>query len=378
MHRRILHRFLQTEARGAIVLLAAALVAIAWANLAPGTYLATWQLSLGPLTAGAFVGDVLMIAFFALIGLEIRRERVEGALRGRAIGLPGMMALGGMILPALIFLLIAAPAGYGSGWAIPIATDVAFAVGALMAVRSRVPAALWSLLLAVAVIDDLGAIVIIALAYGSHLDPWLLLGGAVALGALALVSRRCARWWPVVILGTLACALGAGGGIHAPVVGALCALALPAAWAEHPRGAISRIDAAIARLHGPVSFVVLPLFALTAAGIPPSLPSEAGALTLAVAVAVALPLGKALGIGLGGWLGMRLAPRPVGVRVHHLIGLGLLGGIGFTVSLLVSELAFSGPELAAAKLGVLLGSILAAAGGILILRRPAQSTPGPS
>lgn len=373
--RRTLARFIHSEARGALVLLAATLTAIAWANLAPAAYRQVWGLSLGPATLGATVRDGLMIAFFALIGLEIRRERVEGALRGRAIALPGAMALGGMLAPALLFVAITLPSGLATGWGIPMATDVAFALGALMIIRRRIPAALWSLLLAVAVIDDLGAILVIALAYGGSIMPLPLLGAAASLGALAWISRRHVAWWPVITLGALACALAAWGGVHAPVIGALAALCLPAAWARHPVGQTSRIDGAIARLHNPVSLIILPLFALAAAGISLAWPQEAGIVT--VAVALSLPLGKAIGITLGALLARRWVPRPVGVGTRHYLGLGLVAGIGFTVSLLMADLAYAGGALAAAKLGVLIGSAGAALAGLAVLGAR-RRVPGPA
>jgi Na+:H+ antiporter, NhaA family len=391
-----LQDFLRLEASGGVVLLAATAAALVWANVAPGSYEDLWGAVL-TLDVGGFelsetvrdlVNDGLMTIFFLVIGLEVKRELTVGELstRGAAL-LPVFAAVGGMLVPALVFLAVIGAGDGSRGWGIPMATDVAFAVGALVALGSRVPPALVAFLLGVAVIDDIGAILVIAIYYTDALAlGWLAaaLGGLAAI--VALQRLRVGHIGPYIVLGLAVWFCAWESGVHPTIAGVLIGLLTPvrplgepAAVADEAVSPLVRVEHA---LHGWSSYVVLPVFALANAGIVLDADSlEAATETrVAVAVAVALVLGKAIGLTAGVAIAVRLglSTLPAGARWAHMCGVGALAGIGFTVSLFIAGLAYSDPDLlAAAKIGVLGGSVVAAATGIALLlaarRRAAAS-----
>jgi NhaA family Na+:H+ antiporter len=373
------------EAAASYGLLIAAVVAMLLANspLAP-QWAALWDYvpfshTFLPTTLQAWVKDGLMAVFFFAVGLEIKRELTSGHLRQRHVArLPLVAALGGMAAPALIFLLITwgQPAEVVRGWAIPCATDLAFALGVLGLLGPKlVPAPLKVLLLAVAIFDDLGAMLIIAIFYAGGLAvvPLLLVLGIWAIFAGVVQLPACQRGgWSLVPLSlAMGCWLALlPSGLH-PSVGAVAlAAVIPA------KSVLPRLEQ---RLRPAVALGVLPLFALAAAGVDFSAAAHAlinnsGALLVVFGVTLGLLLGKPLGIVGAIWLAEQtgLAQRPTGVTWRHLAGLGAVAGIGFTLSLFIGKLAYGAvhPELfAAAKLGVLTGSIMAAGCGAWLLRR---------
>ena len=412
------------QAAGGVALLVATVVALIWANTAGDSYTSFWStsftLGLGDhvLTTNllAVVNDALMFLFFLLIGLEIKRELAIGELSDRrAAALPLAAALGGMILPAGIYLAINAGTPVESGWGIPMATDVAFALAVLSVLRSRVPQAIWAFLLGVAVIDDIGAIIVIAIAYSSGISlAWL----AAAAGALVmmrvLISAHVRALPPYLILALLAWAFTAASGVHATIAGVTIGLLMPAramqrpaavsraarevadqtsddpsppdaddkAWTELAhlsRGAVSPASRLIHALQPWSSFVVLPLFVLANAGIVLSASTFEAPFSVraAVGVGLALVVGKAIGIPLGAFIALRtgLGRMPEGARWSQMMGVGLLGGIGFTVSMFVTDLAFTDPSMSeAVKAGVLGASVVAALLGAFVLARAGRAS----
>ena len=407
-----------------MALLVATVVALIWANTAGDSYTSFWStsftLGLGDhvLTTNllAVVNDALMFLFFLLIGLEIKRELAIGELSDRRVAaLPLAAALGGMILPAGIYLAINAGTPVESGWGIPMATDVAFALAVLSVLRSRVPQAIWAFLLGVAVIDDIGAIIVIAIAYSGGISlAWL----AAAAGALVmmrvLISAHVRALPPYLILALLAWAFTAASGVHATIAGVAIGLLMPAramqrpaavsraarevadqtsddpsppdaddkAWTELAhlsRGAVSPASRLIHALQPWSSFVVLPLFALANAGIVLTAATFHApfAARAAVGVGLALVVGKAIGIPLGAFIALRtgLGRMPEGARWSQMMGVGLLGGIGFTVSMFVTDLAFTDPSMSeAVKAGVLGASVVAALLGAFVLARAGRAS----
>lgn len=320
-----------------------------------------------------WINDGLMAVFFLLVGLEIKREVLEGELSSRSqIMLPGIAALGGMAVPAAIYVAI----NWNSpilldGWAIPAATDIAFALGILALLGSRVPVALKVFLLALAIIDDLGAIIIIALYYTSGLS---LASLAVAgVGALALfILNRCGvmRLAPYVLIGIVMWVGVLKSGVHATLAGVVLAMAIPLRSAkpgEEPP--LKRLEHA---LHPWVAFGVLPAFAFANAGVSLSGLTLGSFLhPLPLGILLGLFLGKQLGVLGAVWLGVRagLCRLPSGVTWLQIYGIALLAGIGFTMSLFIGTLAFADPSYSAGiRLGVLGGSILSASLGYIVLR----------
>jgi len=321
----------------------------------------------------AWINDLLMAVFFLLVGLEIKRELVEGELStpAQALG-PVVAALGGMIMPALVYAgLNLGPHGALQGWAIPMATDIAFAVGILTLLGPRVPAALKVFLMALAIIDDLGAIVVIALFYTQGIG-WGALGlAAVLSGALFAMNRaRVMRLDAYLVTGLLLWACVLQSGLHPTIAGVITALAVPV---RDPQGG-SPLERAEHALHPWVAFGILPLFAFANAGVPlQGLSPAALADPVPLGIAAGLLLGKPLGVCGAVWLfrrGRGEAGWPGGVSARAFAGLGLLCGIGFTMSLFIGLLAFGdadpGHQLGL-KLGVLGGSLLAGGLGAALL-----------
>ncbi len=369
---RPVQRFMQVEAAGAVVMLAAAVVALVWAN-SPWSagYDSLWATSVGDLSLQEWVNDGLMALFFLVVGLEIKRELVVGELRDRRVAaLPAMAALGGMVVPALIYVACNAGHEGSRGWGIPMATDIAFAVGVVSLLGRRVPPGAKLFLLALAVVDDLGAIVVIALVYTEDVSlPWLAL--AVAALAVAVLLRRAdvRRLLPYALLGVGCWIALHESGVHATLAGAAFGFLAPAVAAEGE----SPLDRIVAVLNPWVSFAVVPLFALANAGVSLSgdLLGDAPGDRVVLGIALGLVVGKPVGVVGATWLACRLrvGRLPVGTGWRHLVGVGVCAGIGFTVALFVAGLSFDDPEVVdRAKIGILAGSLLAGVLGYLVLR----------
>ncbi|PZU06999.1 Na+/H+ antiporter NhaA [Sphingomonas sp.] len=364
--------FIAGEAAGGIVLIVAAALALIVANSPlAASYQAALHARLGPLSAAHWVNDGLMAFFFLLVGLEVKREALEGALStGGARVLPVIAAGAGMIVPALVYLAIAGSApGLARGWAIPAATDIAFAQAVLLLAGSRVPASLRLFLTTIAVVDDIGAVLIIALGYTAQVDLVMLAAAAAILGVMILLNRRGVdRLWPYLLLAALLWVAVYRSGVHATVAGVLAALTIPSRGHDgtSPLGTLEHA------LHPWVAFAIVPLFGFANAGLSlKGLDPMALLAPLPLAVALGLFLGKQAGIGIGTFacLRFRLAERPEGASGMQLYGVALLAGIGFTMSLFVGGLAFGeGAMLDEVKLGVLAGSLLSALAGFLLLR----------
>lgn len=386
-----LSRFLHNESSGGIVLAVAALAALVVSNSPWGEAYRRWLALPGEVRIGGdwlvlakplvvWVNDLWMAVFFFLVGLEIKREFVSGELaqRSQAV-LPAAAALGGMVVPALIYAAfnLGHPQAL-KGWAIPSATDIAFAIGIVTLLGSRVPASLKVFLTAVAIIDDLGAIVVIALFYTSQLSPAMLWGAAGCLATLLLLNRTGVRNVGLyIVVGLVMWVFVLKSGVHATLAGVATALAVPMRDPHQPGEAHSPLEAAEHALHPWVAFVVLPMFAFTNAGV--NLQGVSPSIMLApvtVGIAAGLLMGKALGVFGTSWLLVRLgwAQRPGGSSWRQLFGVCVLCGIGFTMSLFIGELAFAGQaaELETElKLGVILGSVFSAVCGAWILSRRA-------
>jgi NhaA family Na+:H+ antiporter len=383
-------RFLSIEAASGIVLLAAALIALVWAN-SPwhAGYEALLHTPIG-LRAGGFgferdvhfwINDGLMVVFFFVVGLEIKRELHAGELSElRRAALPAFAALGGMIVPAGIYLVLNAGTPAVVGWGVPMATDIAFAVGVLALLGKRVPPALRILLLALAVMDDVGSIVVIAIFYSSGFS---LAGLAVAVLGIAIIVlmqkfgvRSPWAYLPAALVtwvGTYAT------GVHPTIAGVAVGLLTPVhAWAG--REAAPPVERLHHALHRSVAFGIMPLFALANAGVVlGNAGLDGGGFRVLLGVLLGLVLGKPLGVMMFAWLAVRarLAALPAGVRWSGMAVVGFAAGIGFTMALFIAALAFSsGPLLEVAKLGILGASAIAAvigsiAGRVLLSGPPA-------
>jgi NhaA family Na+:H+ antiporter len=373
-----LRDFLDSEAAGGIVLMAVAALALAVANsrLAPG-YFALLDVPVGGLGILHWINDALMAVFFLLVGLEIKRELVDGQLATwpRRI-LPGIAALGGMAVPALVYvaLNLNSPATL-RGWAIPSATDIAFALGALALLGSRVPVSLKIFLTALAIIDDLGAVVLIAGFYTAGLSPgWLALAGIVLAGLAALNHAQVERPAPYLALGAVLWFLVLKSGVHATLAGVALALTIPIrpspGHPDDPASLLHRLEHAIQPW---VAFLIVPVFGFANAGVSlAGLHWSALLEPVTLGIAAGLFVGKQVGVFLSTWAVVRLglADCPEGASWAQVYGVSVLAGIGFTMSLFIGLLAFpASPELQdAVKIGVLAGSLVSAALGILVLR----------
>jgi NhaA family Na+:H+ antiporter len=424
-------RFAAFQASGGIVLLACAAIAMLWANSpAASSYDALWQT---PMTVafGTFaiskslllwINDGLMAVFFFAVGLEIKREILVGELASpRQAALPVVAALGGMIVPALLYLIFTAGTPASAGWGIPMATDIAFALGILALLGSRAPTSLKVFLTALAIADDLGAVLVIALFYTAKLSLGTL---AFGLGLLLLlwVANRAGVRRPGIylVVGVIVWVAFLKSGVHATIAGVLLALTIPArsgaasgALVARGRELLTELERAergdvgsftgedrqalIAALEGHtelggsplwrlehalhpwIAFFIMPVFALANAGV-----AVGGGIVASVAhpvglgVIVGLVLGKQIGVTLFSWLSVRLglATLPVDLTWRHIYGASWLAGIGFTMSLFITGLAFSDPELVTvSKLGILVASVVAGLVGWALLRFSAAARP---
>ncbi len=355
---------------GALLLFSSALVALIVANSRYGSaYHDFWRTPhpLAPhlaLTFQAVVDKGLMTLFFLVIGLELKREVTHGALRHpRAMILPLLAAMGGMLLPALIYHALNRHGMAAHGWGIPMSTDVAFAAAALAVLGRRVPRNLLIFVLALAIVDDVGAILVIAFYYNQGIEPLPLVGALAVFAALLALARRPRRWvWPHLVLGGALWAALWGAGIDPPLAGVLVAVALPAFRPDAAADHVPLAHRLERRLAPYVTYGVLPLFALANAGLPLAVHDLTAHGRILLGVLLGLLLGKFCGVGGVSWLAanLRLGELPSGVAPRHLGGAAWLSGIGFTMALFINALAFPpGPERAAGKLAILVASPLA-------------------
>lgn len=380
-----LRAFLDSEAAGGMILIATAAIAILIANSGWADaymHLLHWQAGpeltpkLGQMTVHLWINDGLMAIFFLLVGLEIKREFVDGHLSSWADRrLPIVAAFAGMVVPAVIYVLVTQgdPMLF-RGWAIPAATDIAFAIGVLALLGSHAPASLKLFLTTVAIVDDMGAVAIIALFYSHELN---LIALAIAaflwLAMLGLGRWQSRRLWPFLILTALLWYAVLLSGVHATIAGVLAAFAIPL---RRTKGAPDAEDSLLHRLEHlltkPVAFVIVPLFGFANAGVSLEGIGLDGLLApLPLGIALGLFIGKQVGIFSAVWLCVKLkwAARPKNANWMHVYGVSLLCGIGFTMSLFIGGLAFPDPAKAdAVKIGVLMGSLLSAVLGAAVLR----------
>lgn len=375
----VLREFLQSESAGGIILMAAAALALGVANspLSDGYFTALKAVVLS-LSVEHWINDGLMAVFFLLVGLEIKREVLDGQLSSwsRRV-LPGVGALGGMAAPALVYCAVnAASPETLRGWAIPTATDIAFALGVLTLLGPRVPVSLKVFLTALAIIDDLGAVVIIALFYTGGLSLPALGAVALILAVLAVLNRlKVARLWPYLLLGAGLWAAMLQSGVHATIAGVLLAMAIPLRAApgrpDDVHSPLHRLEHGLAKW---VAYGIVPVFGFANAGVSFAGMTPAAALEpVPLGIAAGLFLGKPLGVFGAVWAAIRFggAERPDGAGIGQLLGVAALCGIGFTMSLFIGGLAFGshGSLGDAVKVGVLAGSLLSAALGSAILLR---------
>lgn len=368
-------RFFASEKLGGMVLLVCTVVSLLIANSAlSAPYLALWQTKIAGLSIEHWINDGLMAVFFLLVGLELERELYNGELsQPRKALLPILAAAGGIAVPALIHFAWNAGQPTQPGIGIPMATDIAFALGVMALLGDRIPPALKIFLTALAVMDDLGAIIVIALFYSSGLDWAYLLGAAAVFGVLVLCNRvgRVMALWPYLLGGAVMWFCMLKSGVHATIAGVLLAFAIPfSARAEDQASPSHRLEHT---LHLPVALGILPLFALANTGIVigsdwfTSLLSPNG-----LGIMMGLILGKPIGILLLCWIAVRAGwcQLPEGVQWKHIAGAGMLAGIGFTMSIFITNLAFAGqPALIdASKMAVLLASVVAGVLGLASLR----------
>ncbi|QGP81131.1 Na+/H+ antiporter NhaA [Sphingobium sp. CAP-1] len=379
----MMRAFLATEASGGIILIAAAAAAMVVANSPfADAYLGSLHLKWAGLSLLHWINDGLMALFFLVVGLEIKREVLDGQLaRWSDRLLPGIAAAAGVAVPALIYVWINRGEVAGlRGWAIPAATDIAFALGVLALLGSRVPASLKIFLTAVAIIDDLIAVLIIAFFYTASLN-WAALGMAVAgLGVLMTLNRlRVTALWPYLVVGAGVWVCVLQSGIHATLAGVAVAMTIPLTRTPGaPDDAHSPLYRLEHGLHPWVAYAIVPIFGFANAGVPLA-GFTPGDLFEPVpwGVALGLFLGKQAGIFSSMWvlIRMKLAERPRDATWLQIYGVALLCGIGFTMSLFIGGLAFGdgSHENDAAKIGVLLGSIMSALAGYTVLRLPSRT-----
>ncbi len=435
--RTFFQQFFQLEASSGILLMITTVVALVWANspLAPA-YFSLWDtrmvIGIGSLELAKplllWINDGLMAVFFFVVGLEIKREVLMGELSTlRRALLPAAAALGGMVAPAAIYLAIAGGGPGARGWGIPMATDIAFTLGVLALLGTRAPLALRVFLTALAIVDDIGAVLVIALFYTSAISLQALAVAAFVLIVLLLLNRMGVRLpLPYLLLGVVMWVAFVSSGVHATIAGVLLAMTIPARVRVNDQEFLDRLKEAMDEynealtpeiaaleqsrerreaaaqaiemasdhvesplhqlehdLHPWVTYGILPVFALANAGV--MLQGEGpGAASLALnpislGIVAGLTLGKPLGITLLSWLAVRLglAQLPDGLSWRHIFGAAVLAGIGFTMSIFIASLAFGpGDLLSSAKIGILAASLLAGVVGYLLLQVKAQPMPG--
>ena len=373
-----LRHFLDNEASGGIILMFVAALAIATANSPMAdAYFNILHVYIGPLSIQHWINDALMAVFFLLVGLEIKREMLDGQLStwSRRI-LPGAAAAGGMVFPALFYIYFNwNDASALRGWAIPTATDIAFALGVLSLFGKRVPASLKIFLAALAIIDDLGAVIVIALFYTADLNLLALSGAAIVVGNLIIFNRMGVKaMWPYLVLGAVLWVLVFSSGVHAMLAGVVLALTIPLKLtpgtpeATHAESPLHKLEH---HLHKPVAFAIVPIFGFANAGV-----SFAGVSVsivtepLTMGVAAGLLLGKLVGVlgTVAVLVNLKLAELPAQASWGQVAGVALLCGIGFTMSLFIGLLAFNDPNVQDhVKIGILLGSVTSGLIGAVLL-----------
>lgn len=379
--------FFQGDAAAGLILAGAALVAILIFNIEALSPYYTDILQ-APLRVGLadaelskplllWINDGLMAVFFLLIGLELKREVLEGNLSSRdQIVLPALAAVGGMAVPALVYLLVnGGDPVLMKGWAIPAATDIAFALGALSLAGRSVPVSLKVFLLTLATLDDLGAIIIIAAFYTSQISTGALALAAIAVVILVILNRiRYSSAGLYMIVGAILWLCVLESGVHATLAGVIIGLSIPLTR----RDGTPFLNGIEHALKPHVKFMILPVFAFANAGLPLADLLPASALEpLPLGIAAGLTLGKPIGVLAACWIAVRfrLATLPVGCNWGHILGVGLLAGIGFTMSLFIGSLAFTAEELlTAVRVGVFYGSLLSGSAGIIILVIASRTT----
>ena len=374
--------FFESEKSSGILLIICTMVSLILANsIFSGDYLGFWRTYVGGLSIEHWVNDALMAVFFLLIGLELVRELKNGELSNiKNALLPIFAALGGICVPALIHFLLNSGTPTQSGMGIPMATDIAFALGALALLGKRVPASLKVFLTAVAVIDDLGAIIVIAVFYTAQLKIPYLMGAIAVFCALFALNRvfKILALWPYLIGGGVIWGLMLYSGVHATIAGVLLAFTIPSSAkvddAPSPSHQLENF------LHKPVAFIILPIFALANTGVmigadwPHSLTSTNG-----LGIMLGLVFGKPIGITLLCFFAVALGicRLPANLNWRVIFGTGILGGIGFTMSIFITNLAFTGQAelINASKMAILLGSVTAGVLGLIWLRLFLQPVP---
>jgi NhaA family Na+:H+ antiporter len=381
-----LGRFLRDERNGGIVLLAATLVALAWANLAGGSYDSFWasETTLGPawldldLTLGDWAADGLLAIFFFVAGVELKRELVVGELSDRrAAALPVIAAVGGMVVPALVALAVSGgEAAEGGAWAIPVATDIAFALGVLALVGAALPSGVRVLLLSIAVVDDLIAIALIAVIFTQGLSAaWLAAAAAFAALYWGAFRHRLDASWFLWVLAVAVWVCVHASGVHATAAGIVLGLLTPV----RPRAGerVSRGARLEHRLHPISAGLAVPVFALAAAGVSLAAVDGAVADQVAVAVFAGLLVGKVAGLygAARVAVALRVGTLPPNVRWGDVLPIAILGSIGFTVSLLIARLAFDDPAREEhAAIAILAASVAGAVAGAVLLRSRDRAT----
>ncbi|MCB1381458.1 MAG: Na+/H+ antiporter NhaA [Notoacmeibacter sp.] len=366
-----INEFLDSETSGGLVLMAAAALAMIIAN-SPllGAYEDALHAKLLGISVLHWINDALMAIFFLLVGLEIKREFLFGELSSWSQRiLPALAAAGGMAVPALVYVALnSGPDGELAGWAVPSATDIAFALGIMALLGPRVPASLKIFLMALAIIDDLGAVVIIAAFYTHEIHLWALAASAgVTIALIALNLLGVNRLLPYLLLGAALWFFMHESGVHATIAGVVLALTIPADGGEH--SPLMTLEHALAK---PVAFLIVPLFGFANAGIPlAGMTLDALLHPITIGIAAGLFVGKQVGVFVATWAAtaLKLAERPEGANWAQIYGVSLLCGVGFTMSLFIGFLAF--PEepamTQAVKLGVLAGSVASGVLGAALL-----------
>lgn len=388
----IVQEFSHLEATAGVLLLGCTIIALVWANSSwSASYFSLWETTVSVSFGRAavaksvlhWVNDGLMVIFFLVVGLEIKRELLTGELSTlKKASLPVVAALGGMIVPALIYTGFNKGLEGAGGWGIPMATDIAFSLGVLTLLGKRIPLQLKVFLMAFAIADDLGAVVVIALFYATNISWIHLFAAGVILLLLVAVNRAGIRSLVAYIVpGVLLWIAFLDSGIHATVAGVLLAMTIPAfprqeALHALPHGAAEsetparRLEHA---LHPWVSYLIVPLFALANSGVRFQADvASVAASPVVVGVFLGLVIGKQIGITVFAWLAvqLRIATLPASVSWRQVYGVAWLGGIGFTMSIFVTNLAFGEGSIAdLAKTGIYVASVVAAVGGLWILRR---------
>ncbi|MCG9597603.1 Na+/H+ antiporter NhaA [Vibrio sp. Isolate25] len=370
----IIRDFFKMESAGGILLVIAAAIAMTIANTPLNdTYQTVLHSYVFGMSVSHWINDGLMAVFFLLIGLEVKRELLEGALKSRETAIfPAIAAVGGMLAPALVYVAFNySNAEAIQGWAIPAATDIAFALGIMALLGKRVPVSLKVFLLALAIIDDLGVVVIIALFYTGDLSTSALAVGFAMTAALFMLnSKKVTKLTPYMIVGAILWFAVLKSGVHATLAGVVIGFAIPLKGKQGERSPLKHMEHA---LHPYVAFGILPVFAFANAGISLEGISVEGLTSmLPLGIALGLLLGKPLGIFSFSWIAVKagVAKLPEGITFRHIFAVSVLCGIGFTMSIFISSLAF-GPVNAEfdtyARLGILMGSTTAAIIGYVLL-----------